>query len=229
MGLTFTYSSLVTTIGQYTLEGVSAVEDGVILNNGEFQAALPTIINLAEERIIRDLNSNVFDLELSGYLTPANPYVPIPDSYLGIRSMTVATDFSTFVPIRRHDITWLENYWRNPALTATPQYYAVWGNDGNGYESGSFRLAPTPDQAYPYILRYIQRPDTISTDTPTTWLSTHAADCLLWACLAESMAYLREDVSAENGMTQMFEGKYKAELEKLKKELSNQIITGQYF
>ena len=40
---------------------------------------------------------------------------------------------------------------------------------------------------------------------------------------------LREDITSEAGMTQMFEAKYKSELEMLKKELSNQVITGQYF
>lgn len=229
MGLTFTYSSLVTAIGQYTLEGVTAVANGVVLNNGDFQNALPTIINLAEERIIRDLNTNVFDLEIEGTLTQYNQYLPIPNSYIGIRYLMIQDDNGNYIPLRRHDITWLENFWRNASESDFPEYYAVWGNNGNGNYSGSFQIAPTPDESYPYKLRYIQRPATISTDTPVTWLSTHAADCLLYACLAESMAYLREDLASEAGMTQMFEAKYRNELEKLKKELSNQLITGVYF
>lgn len=228
-GLTFTYNTLVEAIGQYTLEGVSAVQNGVTLNNGDFQAALPTIISLAEERIIRDLNTSVFDVELNATLTTAVPYIPIPSDYLGIRSLSVATDSVTFIPIKRHDITWLENYWRNPSNLGVPLFYAVWGNDGNGIGSGSIKVAPTPDAFYPYTLRYIQRPATISPTNPSTWLSTHAADCLLWVCLAESMAYLREDIQSENGMTQMFEGKYQSELVKLKKELSNLLITSQYY
>ena len=190
MGLSFTYNSLVTTIGQYTLEGTSAVSAGVVLNNGDFQAALPVIINLAEERIIRAINTNVFDVEINGLLSEANPYLAIPDGYLGIRYLQVSYDGNSYIPMRRHDITWLENYWRNSSNVAEPLYYAVWGNnDSEGPYSGSFKLAPTPDFAYNYRLRYIQRPETISTTNATTWLSLNAADCLLWSCLAQSMAY----------------------------------------
>lgn len=221
MGLTFTYPTLVQAIQQYTLEGVSLV-------NTDFSAFLPTIINIAEERIIRDLNLNMFDSEESGYLTPNDPFLAIPNGYLGIRSLRVALDNVTFIPLKRVDITWLENYWRNAASVGEPLYCAVYGNN-DGITSGSFRLAPTPQQSYPYILRFVQRPETMSANNPVTWLGNHAADCLLYACLAESMAYLREDIPAEQGMTQMFESKYAREMVKLREELSNQIITGQYY
>ena len=221
MGLTFTYPTLVSAIQQYTLEGESLV-------NTDFSAFLPTIINIAEERIIRDLNLNVFDIEETGYLVAGDPYLAIPDGYLGIRSLRVATDDVTFVPLKRVDITWLENYWRNPARVGSPAYVSVYGNN-DGITPGSFKFAPSPDLAYPYILRFIQRPETMSASNPETWLGNHAADCLLYACLAESMAYLREDIPAEQGMTQMFEQKYAREMVKLRQELSNQIITGQYY
>ena len=221
MGLTFTYPTLVQAIQQYTLEGVS-------LTNTDFSAFLPTIINIAEERIIRDLNLNIFDIEESGYLSATNPYLAIPDGYLGIRSFRVATDFITYVPLKRVDITWLENYWRNVNNVSLPLYFSVFGNN-DGIGSGSFRFAPTPDLNYPYILRFIQRPATMSANNPETWLGDHAADCLLYACLAESMAYLREDIPAEQGMTQMFENKYAREMIKLREELSDQIITGKYY
>ena len=216
------------TIGQYTLEGVSAVEEGITLGNGEFQAALPTIIQLAEERIIRDLNSNIFDQEINGTFTEADPYIGVPTDYLGIRSLRIATDNVTFIPMQRKDITWLENYWRNETVTGIPIYYAMWGTDAANGPS-SFKLAPTPYGNVAYILRYVQRPATISPDNDETWLSIHAADCLLYACLAESMGYLREDLQSEAGMTSQFESKYARELEKLRSELSNQIITGFYF
>lgn len=221
MGLTFTYTTLTQAIQQYTLEGVSLV-------NTDFSAFLPTIINIAEERIIRDLNTNIFDVEINGTLAPTVPYLAIPTSFIGIRSFRVATDFENYVPLKRVDITWLDNYWRNPNNVGEPLYMAVYGNN-NGIGSGSFKIGPTPDQSYPYILRYIERPETISADNPTTWLSTHAADCLLYACLAASMAYLREDIPAEQGMTQMFEKEYAREMVKLRDELSDQIITGLYY
>jgi hypothetical protein len=221
MGLTFTYETLTQSILQYTLEGNSIV-------NTDFAAFLPTIINIAEERIIRDLNSNIFDTEIQGTLLAGDPYLAIPVNFLGIRSLRVATDSISFLPLKRVDITWLDNYWRNPVSIATPLYYSVYGNN-ESITSGTYKFAPTPDLDYPYILRYIARPETISPDNDTTWLSTHAADCLLYACLAESMAYLREDIPAEQGMTQMFEQKYARELVKLKEELSDQIITGLYY
>jgi len=221
MGLTFTYPTLVSAIQQYTLEGAS-------LTNTDFSAFLPTIINIAEERIIRDLNSNIFDIEQKGNLSSGTATLAIPDGFLGIRSMRLAADVVTFLPIKRVDITWLENYWRNETAVAEPLYYSVYGNNGD-ITSGSFKFAPTPEEDYPYILRYIQRPETMSATNPSTWLGNHAADCLLYACLAESMAYLREDIASETGMTQMFEAKYSRELEKLKAELSDQIITGKYY
>lgn len=221
MGLQFTYPTLVQAIQQYTLEGVSLV-------NTDFSAFLPTIIQIAEERIIRDLNTNIFDVEMSGNLVSQNPYFAIPQGFLGIRSFRIAEDGFTFIPIKRVDSTWLENYWRNPANTGVPAYFAVYGNN-SGITPGSFMFAPTPEDAYPYILRYIQRPESMSEDNPQTWLGDHAADCLLYACLAESMAYLREDIPAEQGMTQMFESKYAREMVKLRQELSDQIITGQYY
>jgi hypothetical protein len=222
MGLKFTYPSLVNAIQEYTLEGNS-------LSNSHFTSFLPTIIQVAEERIIRDLNLNVFDVEISGSLNNADPYVAIPPSYLGIRYFMISQDNASYIPLARKDITWLENYWRNPYAQGIPVYYAMFGNNGGYMAPSALKLAPTPNAPYEYKLRYIARPPSMSATNPETWLGDHAADCLLYACLAESMAYLREDLVSEAGMTATFETKYTRELVKLKQELSNQTITGFYF
>lgn len=222
MGLQFTYPTLVSAIQQYTLEGIS-------LTNTDFSAFLPTIIQIAEERIIRDLNINIFDVESTGNLVSGNSNLAIPSAYLGIRYFMLSTDGVSYVPLVRKDITWIENYWRNPNSLSVPVYYGVFGNGNPSALTGSFRLAPTPDSTYSYKLRYIQRPASMSASNPETWLGDHAADCLLYVCLAESMAYLREDLSSEQGLTAMFESKYANCLAKLKQELSNQVITGFYF
>ena len=232
----FTYSTLVAAIQQYTLEGTA-------LENPDFASFLPTIIQLSEERIIRDLNSNIFDVEITSSMVDGDPQLAIPPAFLGIRYMMVTTDGQNYIPLIRKDTTWIENYWRNRNLQDVPVYYGVFGNGTSGAITGPFLLAPTPSASYTYRLRYIQRPASIAQlqinatpdepapvpDPTTTWLSTHAADCLLYACLAESMGYLREDLASEQGMAARFEAKYSSELQKLRQELSDQIITGFYF
>ena len=67
--------------------------------------------------------------------------------------------------------------------------------------------APVPDSGYSANIRQMYRPSPLSASNTTNWLSTYAADLLLWASLVECEAFL---IAPER--VAEFEGKYAAAL-----------------
>jgi hypothetical protein len=168
-----TYDELVTNIRNYT-----EVDANVFTN-----AVINTFITMAENRILRDIDLDVYKKESTGSMTSGNRFLTSPTDILTHRYMfiTVGTD-KIYLDFR--DTSFMREYWPNPALTGVPKYYAVWDQD-------TFNIAPTPDANYPVELGYIYRPAQLSPATPTTWISTNAPEALLYACLIQAYSYTK--------------------------------------
>ena len=168
-----TYDELVTNIRNYT-----EVDANVFTN-----AVINTFITMAENRILRDIDLDVYKKESTGSMTSGNRFLTSPTDILTHRYMfiTVGTD-KIYLDFR--DTSFMREYWPNPALTGVPKYYAVWDQD-------TFNIAPTPNANYPVELGYIYRPAQLSPANPTTWISTNAPEALLYACLIQAYSYTK--------------------------------------
>jgi len=168
-----TYNELVTSIRRYT-----DVDSNVFSNS-----VIDMFITMAENRILRDIDLDVYKKESTGSMTAGNRFLTAPDDMLTHRYMfiTVGSD-KVYLDFR--DTSFMREYWPNPSETGVPKYYAVWDQD-------TFNIAPTPDANYPVELGYIYRPAQISETNPVTWISTNAPEALLYACLVQAYSYTK--------------------------------------
>ena len=169
-----TYSELVTNIRNY-METSSNVLTEPVIN---------TFILLTENKILREIDLEVFRQSSTSSLGVNDSFLTMPTDILTHRYMLVrdASNDEYFLNFR--DVSFLKEYWENNTETGTPKYYAVWNEN-------TFLLAPTPDVTLTVELGYIRKPAGLSSSTPTTWLSTNAPEVLLYGCLVQAYSYTK--------------------------------------
>lgn len=196
MSTSFDYDSLVDAIQ-------STTED----HGSEFLANIPRIIALAEDRVLRDLDLEIFDVTSTSTFNAGSPWVGKPSDLVALRYMQYSgpAGLVTLVP---KSMAYVTTYWPvESTLTTTPKYYAE-------YSETNWFIAGTPQNASPLTIRYIRRPTGLSAANPTTWLSTHVADALFYACLVASEQFLKADERIA-----VWGGDYTDRLGKAKEEL----------
>jgi hypothetical protein len=168
-----TYNELITNIRNYT-----DVEDNVFTND-----VCNTFILMAENRILRDIDLDVFKLEVAGAMTSGNKFLTTPSDILTHRYLMITKDGEqVFLEFR--DTSFMKEYWPDGSATSTPKFYSVWNQN-------TFYIAPTPDDNYTVELGYIRRPEQLSATNPETWVSTNAPEALLYACLIQAYSYTK--------------------------------------
>jgi hypothetical protein len=188
-----TYDELLTNIRNYTEVGSNVFTNAVI----------NTFITMAENRILRDVDLDVFRLEATGTTTKGNRFLTAPTTILTHRYlMTTIAGVQTFLEFR--DTSFLKEYWSDYSIEGVPKYYAVWDQD-------TFYLAPTPNDNIAVQMGYISRPAQLSPTTPTTWISTNAPEVMLYATLIQAYSYTKGPTE----MLQYFEGSYKQAIQGL--------------
>lgn len=182
-----TYDELVTNIRNYTEVGSNEFTEPVI----------NTFITMAENKILRDIDLDVFKLESSGNLTVNNKFLSAPTQILTHRYMMLNTpDDQIFLEFR--DTSFMKEFWPDGTSVGVPKYYSVW-------DQNTFYVAPTPDDSYAVELGYIYRPAQLSSTNTETWVSVNAPEALLYACLIQAYSYTK----GPDNMLAYFTGVYK--------------------
>lgn len=193
--LTFTYDSLTGEIQDWIEENDAEFTDG---EDGE---GLATIVKLAEERLLRDLDLEVFDVMdtsltmvagTSQYSLPATCVSPREFWYVPVGS---SASSGARTPLYPKSEGYCRLYAPNPATQGTPKF---WAHCGEPTLAGVSKvlIAPTPDAAYPVLLKMMQRPTSLVSDTGGTYLSRHFGAALFHACLIEVEIRLMADERA---------------------------------
>jgi hypothetical protein len=168
-----TYDELLTNIRNYT-----EVDANVFTN-----AVCNTFILMAENRILRDIDLDVFKLEVTGNMTSGNKFLSTPSDILTHRYVMMTKD-NEQIFLEFRDTSFMKEYWPNGATTGTPRFYSVW-------DQNTFYIAPTPDESYVVELGYIRKPEQLSATNPETWVSINAPEALLYACLIQAYSYTK--------------------------------------
>lgn len=188
-----TYNELVDAIRKYT-----EVDSNVFT-----ESVINLFILMAENKILRDIDLDVFKEEATGTVSTGNRFLSMPSDILTHRYMLLTVEGEQqFLEFR--DTSYMKEYWPSSSQTGIPKYYSVWDED-------SFYVAPTPDQNYTVELGYIRKPASISAENPTTWISTRAPEALLYACLVQAYSYTK----GPEGMLAYFEKSYQQALQGL--------------
>ena len=181
-----TYDELVTNIRNYT-EVDSNVFSSSVIN---------TFITMAENRILRDIDLDVFKKESTGTMTDGNRFLASPSDILTHRYMFVTVSGEK-VYLDFRDTSFMKEYWPDPTSKGVPKYYSVW-------DQNTFYIAPTPNSNYAVQLGYIHRPAQLSSTNTTTWISTYSPEALLYATLIQAYSYTKGPME----MMQYFENAY---------------------
>ncbi|NBU34456.1 MAG: hypothetical protein EBR82_34170 [Caulobacteraceae bacterium] len=183
------YTELVTNIRNYT-----EVNSNVFTNS-----VIDTFITMAENKILRDIDLDIFKKESSGSMTQDNKFLTAPPDILIHRYLMItipSTGNQVFLDFR--DTSFIKEYWPDGTDTGVPKYYAVWDED-------TFYVAPTPNLNYPAEIGYNYRPAQISAANPNTWISTNAPEALLYACLIQAYSYTKGPADMLGYFTQSYQ------------------------
>lgn len=187
-----TYNELVDNIRAYTEIDANAMSNSNI----------NTFILMTENRILRDIDLDVFKLEASANMTQGNKFLTAPSDILTHRYMMIQSTDNIFLEFR--DTSFMKEYWPDGSVQGQPKYYSVW-------DQNTFYIAPTPDQNYYVELGYIYRPQQLSSTNQTTWVSINAPEALLYGCLAQAYSFTK----GPGDMLQYFDNAYRQAIQGL--------------
>jgi len=109
------------------------------------------------------------------------------------------------------DVNFIREVYPNPASTAEPKYYAIFGPQSANVTELSFILGPTPDRTYKAELHYYYYPESIVT-AGTSWLGDNFDSTLLYGSLVEAYTFMK----GEQDMMALYDAKYKEAMALLK-------------
>jgi len=180
--MSFTYDSLKQAIQDYTENS-----ETTFVNN------LPIFIRATEERILKNVQLNLFMRNQQGTMTANNQYLGAPSDFLAPFSITVTVSGKKqFLEFK--DLSFIEEFNPDYTVTGVPRYYAQ-------FDVGNFIVAPTPNQDYAVEVQYLFRPASLTSGagTGTTWLSDNADLAMLYGSLVEAYIFMKgeKDIMAQ--------------------------------
>ena len=174
---------------------VQAIKDWTQYSETAFNNNIDQFILNTEERILFNVDLQVFRKNQTANLTNGNKYLAVPSDYLNAFSLSVTANGSTSFLLQK-DVEYLQEY--NPTgATGVPKYYAF-------FDINNFILAPVPNSTYGVELHYFYRPESLTTATSGTWISNYAQEALLYGCLVEAYIFMKGEQDLINTYTQRF-------------------------
>ena len=172
--MSFTYATLKT-----------AVQDYCLATEATFVSTLPTFIQEAEERILKNVEMPLFRKNQVGSFTTSNCYLTAPTDFLAPYSLAVSSS-GTYSYLLLKNVSFIRDYTPNETTTGLPKYYALFNDE-------TFIVGPTPDSNYNVELHYKYRPLSLTAgaESGTTWLSDNAPDAMLYGTLVEAATFLK--------------------------------------
>jgi len=151
----------------------------------EFLDYIPTAIQLAEERLIKENDFPELESDTSRTITTASPDPQLPDSWAYINYVYITLPDGKRKILTRKQDDYLIDYWPDPAIQDEPKYYAL---DGN---TNRLLVIPPADQTYSMTIRSVNKPQKLSTGSPVNYFVTDCPELLLQACMVECAKFLK--------------------------------------
>jgi len=148
-------------------------------------------IKFAHERIARDSDTLLFEVVLNSNFVPNQFVLQKPNRWQNTVSFNYGTGvgFNTSNNLLQRTYEFCRDYWPDATQVATPYFYA-------DYTYQNFYISPTPDQAYPYELIYLETPQVIDINFQTNYLTQFMPEILIRAVLLEAMLTMKNDERA---------------------------------
>ena len=166
------YANLKTEIAQWlNREGMTQLTDKV-----------DTFLGMAQRRIFRDCDLRA----LEATATDTTDTLTLPSDYMRTRSLYLVNGTDVWA-LKAASPSMVAKFTSGAARI--PVLYEV---DGD-----SLRLAPSPDQAYTYYLKYYKSLPLLSDANTTNWFTANAPELVLFGALLEASVYLKDDTRTE--------------------------------
>lgn len=150
-----------------------------------FVAALPSIFEDAERRIVRECPISIFHAEDSGVFIQGTPTIARPSDLIATEFIRYSVN-GVWTNLRLRPAAWINEFWPNPGLQNKPRYVSL-------QDSGAYRMVPTPDGAYPYVIGYRRHNTFLGDANATNVLSAQYPDLLRAALYARAALFSRDD------------------------------------
>lgn len=182
MPVAMTYNSLLYDLKAYLERGATLATDPTVYEQ------LPSLINLAERRLAREL-------KIQGTATVASSTMQVgvaayakPDRWRETISIRIGTGtgYNTTKEVYPRAYEYMRLYWPNQTTLGQPRFYA-------DYDYLNWFIAPTPDAPYPYELIYYELPPLLDDTNQTNWFTEYAPNVLLYAALLEAAPFLKNE------------------------------------
>jgi len=166
----------------------AALQNWPVNSNPSYVAALPRIIGLGELRLVRDLDLEIFETTENASTVAGTRTLTKPAGIFVPKMMQIVDGDRRYPPLRQRTQAFLLAAYPSSAVDDQdrPEMYAE-------KSTSEWLLGPVPDAAYTVEVTGLARPDSLTSDNPTSWLGTHCPDALFAACLMESEHYLKAD------------------------------------
>jgi hypothetical protein len=169
------YDELVNNIKTYA-------ERGTLASDLKFISMIPTMILSAEDRIATDLMVDRQKKVVTRTINQGEQIIAKPVDWLGNDSFLLNTGSAT-IRLSPRTPEYIRIY-VGPSSTGQPRFY------GN-HDATHWIVGPIPDQEYDAIISYQAKPIGLSPTNSNTWISLHAPNLLLKACLKEAALFLK--------------------------------------
>lgn len=185
---------------------VSALRAATELDSTEADAFFPVAIDLAQERLTRDLDTTGLTIYTTVSTNAGNAFVVRPSIARIIKSVYRIAGDGTFAPLTRRTGEFIRDYWPSRSSTGTPLFYAEHGFN-------LFIIAPTPVSVEALEFETVVRPAPISAGNQTNWFTDYASNALFYAGMVEMSQWMKNFSAAKD-----WETKYQAEINALLRE-----------
>ena len=163
------YTSFVTTVENY-------------LARDDLGTVIPDFIELAQERLSRDLRVQEMLKVSTADTTAGDKNISFPADFLELREIHIDG-----TPVYTLEYQTPDKFFRNNKthLSGVPTHFTMLGAE--------FQFAPVPDGTKTVQILYYAKPDFISTSQASNVYLAYFPDALLYATLAEAEPYLMND------------------------------------
>jgi len=161
---------------------VSAVVNVAEDQSDEFRDFIPTAIGLAEDRMVRELDSQLLIANTTVSISDGSKYIEKPSGFRLGHEVLLKTSSGDRKLLKKRQKSFCEVYWPFQASTAEPVYYA-------DVDVSTIMLAPTPEDDSYIVYRYEAPPVKLSEDVSVNALTTFYPNSLFYATMSEMATF----------------------------------------
>lgn len=160
------------------------------LARSDLTTQIPDFIQLAENRLRRDLRIRQMLKLVTTSMTAGDSTVALPSDFLAMRDLHLETNPANVVEYQSPS-----NFFRNARTTESglPTMYTTLATE--------FQFAPVPDSAYTLKMLYYAAPSYLSSTVSSNVFLANCPDLLLYGALGEAEPYLMNDARLQTWAT----------------------------